>query len=87
MDQAGNEIPERYVEVNNKVADDLVIHAGDDSKIRIIGGAPGEEVILKDEGEGVPERCTGEGECSEGAEEAEMDMTPKKIYLYEDESQ
>ena len=87
LDQDGNEIPERYVEVNNKVADDLVIHAGDDSKIRIIGGAPGEEVILKDEGEGVPERCTGEGECSEGAEEAEMDMTPKKIYLYEDESQ
>ena len=87
VDQDGNETPERYVEVNNKVADDLVIHAGDDSKIRIIGGAPGEEVILKDEGEGVPERCTGEGECSEGADEAEMDMTPKKIYLYEDEAQ
>lgn len=87
VDQDGNETPQRYVEVNNKVADDLVIHAGDDSKIRIIGGAPGEEVILKDEGEGVPERCTGEGECSEGADEAEMDMTPKKIYLYEDEPQ
>ncbi|MFB2857525.1 pilus assembly protein [Aeromonas allosaccharophila] len=87
VDQAGNQSPERYVEVNNKVADDLVVHAGDDSKIRIIGGAPGEEVILKDEGNGQPKRCTGEGECSEGADEAEMDMTPKKIYLYEDEPQ
>ena len=41
---------ERYVEVQNKVADDLVVHAGDDAKIRIIGGGVGEEVILKDEG-------------------------------------
>lgn len=85
VDQDGNQTPERYVEVNNKVADDLVIHAGDDSKIRIIGGAPGEEVILKDEGSGEPERCTQAGECSQGAENAEMDMSPKKIYLYEEE--
>ena len=85
--QAGNQSPERYVEVNNKVADDLVVHAGDDAKIRIIGGAPGEEVILKDDGNNQPTRCTGAGQCSEGADEAEMDMTPKKIYLYEDEPQ
>ncbi|MDM5118218.1 pilus assembly protein [Aeromonas hydrophila] len=83
LDQDGNESPIRYVDVNNKVADDLVVHAGDDSKIRIIGGAPGEEVILKNEGQGEPERCTTEGECSQGADEAEMDMSPKKIYLYE----
>lgn len=83
IDQDGNETPVRYVEVNNKVADDLVVHAGDDSKVRIIGGAPGEEVILKDEGNGEPERCTAEGECSQGADEAEMDMAPKKIYIYE----
>ncbi|MDT9121518.1 hypothetical protein RSW84_29140, partial [Escherichia coli] len=56
IDQDGNESPIRYVDVNNKVADDLVVHAGDDSKIRIIGGAPGEEVILKNEGQGEPER-------------------------------
>ncbi len=31
----------------------------------------------------VPER----GECNQGAEEAEMDMSPKKIYLYEGEAQ
>ncbi|MBL0598927.1 hypothetical protein JD516_14010 [Aeromonas jandaei] len=87
VDQAGNQSPERYVEVNNKVADDLVVHAGDDAKIRIIGGAPGEEVILKSDGNNQPTRCTGAGQCSEGADEAEMDMTPKKIYLYEDEPQ
>ncbi|MCQ4055289.1 pilus assembly protein [Aeromonas sp. SG16] len=87
VDQDGNQSPERYVEVNNKVADDLVVHAGDDAKIRIIGGAPGEEVILKDDGNNQPTRCTGAGQCSEGADEAEMDMTPKKIYLYEDEPQ
>ncbi|MFB2908009.1 hypothetical protein ACE1BH_24380, partial [Aeromonas jandaei] len=87
VDQAGNQSPERYVEVNNKVADDLVVHAGDDAKIRIIGGAPGEEVILKNDGNNQPTRCTGAGQCSEGADEAEMDMTPKKIYLYEDEPQ
>jgi type IV pilus assembly protein PilY1 len=75
------------MKTNNKVADDLVVHAGDDAKIRIIGGAPGEEVILKDDGNNQPTRCTGAGQCSEGADEAEMDMTPKKIYLYEDEPQ
>lgn len=87
VDLDGNETPERYVEVQNKVADDLVVHAGDDAKIRILGGGTGEEVILKDEGNGEPERCTGGGECAEGAEEAEMDMSPKKIYLYEGEAQ
>lgn len=87
VDLDGNETPERYVEVQNKVADDLVVHAGDDAKIRIIGGGAGEEVILKDEGNGEPERCTGGGECAQGAEEAEMDMSPKKIYLYEGEAQ
>ncbi|WP_439824977.1 pilus assembly protein [Aeromonas caviae] len=87
VDLEGNQIPERYVEVQNKVADDLVVHAGDDAKIRIIGGGVGEEVILKDEGDGEPERCTGAGECNQGAEEAEMDMSPKKIYLYEGEAQ
>lgn len=87
VDLEGNQTPERYVEVQNKVADDLVVHAGDDAKIRIIGGGVGEEVILKDEGDGEPERCTGAGECNQGAEEAEMDMSPKKIYLYEGEAQ
>ena len=87
VDLDGNETPERYVEVQNKVADDLVVHAGDDAKVRIIGGGVGEEVILKDEGDGEPERCTGAGECNQGAEEAEMDMSPKKIYLYEGEAQ
>jgi len=87
VDLDGNETPERYVEVQNKVADDLVVHAGDDAKIRILGGGTGEEVILKDEGDGEPERCTGAGECNQGAEEAEMDMSPKKIYLYEGEAQ
>ena len=87
VDLDGNETPERYVEVQNKVADDLVVHAGDDAKIRILGGGTGEEVILKDEGNGEPERCTGSGECAQGAEEAEMDMSPKKIYLYEGEAQ
>lgn len=87
VDLDGNETPERYVEVQNKVADDLVVHAGDDAKVRIIGGGVGEEVILKDEGNGEPERCTGVGECNQGAEEAEMDMSPKKIYLYEGEAQ
>ncbi|MCH7371458.1 PilC/PilY family type IV pilus protein [Aeromonas sp. MR16] len=87
VDLDGNETPERYVEVQNKVADDLVVHAGDDAKIRIIGGGAGEEVILKDDGSGEPERCTGGGECAQGAEEAEMDMSPKKIYLYEGEVQ
>ncbi|TNH95828.1 pilus assembly protein [Aeromonas sobria] len=85
LDSNNQEVIQRYVEVQNKVADDLVIHGGDDGRIRIIGGAPGKEVILKDEGEGEPERCTGEGECSQGAEEAKMDMSPKKIYLYEGE--
>ncbi|MGL6421388.1 hypothetical protein ACSZNR_08520 [Aeromonas caviae] len=87
VDLDGNETPERYVEVQNKVADDLVVHAGDDAKIRILGGGTGEEVILKDEGNGEPERCTSGGECAQGAEEAEMDMSPKKIYLYEGEAQ
>ncbi|MBL0527702.1 hypothetical protein JD474_01045 [Aeromonas caviae] len=87
VDLDGNETPERYVEVQNKVADDLVVHAGDDAKIRILGGGTGEEVILKDEGDGEPERCTSGGECAQGAEEAEMDMSPKKIYLYEGEAQ
>lgn len=41
VDLDGNETPERYVEVQNKVADDLVVHAGDDAKIRILGAAPG----------------------------------------------
>lgn len=85
LDSNNQEVIQRYVEVQNKVADDLVIHGGDDGRIRIIGGAPGNEVILKDEGQGEPERCTGEGECSQGAEEAKMDMSPKKIYLYEGE--
>ncbi|MEH8117737.1 PilC/PilY family type IV pilus protein [Aeromonas allosaccharophila] len=85
LDSNNQEVIQRYVEVQNKVADDLVIHGGDDGRIRIIGGAPGKEVILKDEGQGEPERCTGEGECSQGAEEAKMDMSPKKIYLYEGE--
>ena len=82
LDSNNQEVIQRYVEVQNKVADDLVIHGGDDGRIRIIGGAPGKEFILT---EGEPERCTGEGECSQGAEEAEMDMSPKKIYLYEGE--
>lgn len=86
VDLDGNKTPERYVEVQNKVADDLVVHAGDDAKIRIIGGGTGAEVILKDDGNGEPERCTGAGECVQGAEEAEMDMSPKKIYLYEGET-
>ncbi|WP_111806119.1 pilus assembly protein [Aeromonas allosaccharophila] len=85
LDSNNQEVIQRYVEVQNKVADDLVIHGGDDGRIRIIGGAPGKEVILKDDGQGEPERCTGEGECSQGAEEAKMDMSPKKIYLYEGE--
>ncbi|MGL6164994.1 MAG: hypothetical protein ACRC04_11725, partial [Aeromonas veronii] len=85
LDSNNQEVIQRYVEVQNKVADDLVIHGGDDGRIRIIGGAPGKEVILKDDGKGEPERCTGEGECSQGAEEAKMDMSPKKIYLYEGE--
>ncbi|WP_421288320.1 pilus assembly protein [Aeromonas veronii] len=85
LDSNNQEVIQRYVEVQNKVADDLVIHGGDDGRIRIIGGAPGKEVILKDDGKGEPERCTGEGECSQGAEEATMDMSPKKIYLYEGE--
>ena len=85
LDSSNQEVIQRYVEVQNKVADDLVIHGGDDGRIRIIGGAPGKEVILKDDGKGVPERCTDEGECSQGAEEAKMDMFPKKIYLYEGE--
>lgn len=88
VDQAGNTAPERYVEVQNKVADDLVVHAGDDAKIRILGGGTGDKVILKDDGNGgKPERCTVAGECVQGTEEAEMDMSPKKIYLYEGESQ
>lgn len=82
LDSNNQEVIQRYVEVQNKVADDLVIHGGDDGRIRIIGGAPGKEVILKDE---KSERCTGEDECSQGAEEAEMDMSAKKIYLYEGE--
>ncbi|WP_429194962.1 pilus assembly protein [Aeromonas veronii] len=85
LDSNNQEVIQRYVEVQNKVADDLVIHGGDDGRIRIIGGAPGKEVILKDDGQGESERCTGEGECSQGAEEAKMDMSPKKIYLYEGE--
>ncbi|UBR45043.1 pilus assembly protein [Aeromonas veronii] len=85
LDSNNQEVIQRYVEVQNKVADDLVIHGGDDGRIRIIGGAPGKEVILKDDGQGESERCTGEGECSQGAEEATMDMSPKKIYLYEGE--
>ena len=85
LDSNNQEVIQRYVEVQNKVADDLVIHGGDDGRIRIIGGAPGNEVILKDDGQGESERCTGEGECSQGAEEAKMDMSPKKIYLYEGE--
>ncbi|MCO5341987.1 PilC/PilY family type IV pilus protein [Aeromonas veronii] len=85
LDSNNQEVIQRYVEVQNKVADDLVIHGGDDGRIRIIGGAPGKEVILKAEGQGEPERCTDEGECSQGAEEAKMDMSPKKIYLYEGE--
>lgn len=85
LDSNNQEVIQRYVEVQNKVADDLVIHGGDDGRIRIIGGAPGKEVILTDDGTGEPERCTGEGECSQGAEEAKMDMSPKKIYLYEGE--
>ncbi|MFM5026252.1 pilus assembly protein [Aeromonas caviae] len=84
VDQEGNQMPERYVDVQNKVADDLVVHAGDDAKIRILGGSAGKEVILKNED---AERCTGSGECAQGAEEADMDMSPKKIYLYEGEAQ
>lgn len=87
VDQAGNRTPERYVEVSNKVADDLVVHAGDDARIRIIGGAPGKEVILTDKDQNETLRCTAAGQCSQGAEEAEMDMLPKKIYLYEEEPQ
>ncbi|MGS4932507.1 pilus assembly protein [Aeromonas sp. 25-281] len=84
VDQEGNQMPERYVDVQNKVADDLVVHAGDDARIRILGGSAGKEVILKNED---AERCTGSGECAQGAEEADMDMSPKKIYLYEGEAQ
>lgn len=80
VDSSGNEVTERYVEVQNKVADDLVIHGGDDGLIRIIGGSPGSEVILKNE-----DRCAAEGDCAQGAQVAEMDMSPKKIYLYEGE--
>ncbi|MFM4719422.1 pilus assembly protein [Aeromonas bivalvium] len=86
VDLDGNETPERYVEVQNKVADDLVVHAGDDARVRILGGGVGDEVILHDQGNGEPERCTGAGECVQGAEEAEMNMSPKKIYLYEGET-
>lgn len=88
LDQNGNktDYKERFVEVQNKVADDLVIHGGEDGRIRILGGAPGKEVILKNEsGGGQPARCTDEGECAQGAEEAEVDMSPKKIYIYEGE--
>ncbi|PJG59409.1 pilus assembly protein [Aeromonas cavernicola] len=83
LDSSGQQVPQRYVEVNNKVADDLVIHGGDDSGIRIIGGAPGSTVILK--GDTSTQRCTEEDECSQGTEETNMDMSPKKIYLYEGE--
>ena len=67
--------------------EDLVFFLFSFSLSLCLSRAVGEEVILKDEGDGEPERCTGAGECNQGAEEAEMDMSPKKIYLYEGEAQ
>lgn len=82
VDLNGNETPVRYIEVQNKVADNLLVHAGDDGKIRILGGGVGEQVILKEDG-----RCSVGGECVQGFEMAEMNMSAKKIYLYQTEAQ
>jgi type IV pilus assembly protein PilY1 len=88
LDVSGNETDqfERYSEVQNKVADDLVIHGGDDGRIRVIGGAPGSEVVLTSSGNGEPARCGAAGECAQGAETVNMDMLPKKIYIFEGEA-